>query len=149
MSDIRPLMMPADTDEWLRMRVALWPDSSPEELAEETGTFFEEAGTPAVFVSPRPEGGLRGFIELSIRPWAEGCRSKDVGYIEGWYVDPDTRTTGVGRALVRAAEEWARSHGCTEMASDTWIDNETSIDAHLALGYEEVERAVLFRKNLL
>jgi aminoglycoside 6'-N-acetyltransferase I len=34
------------------------------------------------------------------------------------------------------------------MASDTWIDDETSIDAHQALGFEIVDRCVHFRKPL-
>ncbi|MHB8778501.1 MAG: GNAT family N-acetyltransferase, partial [Anaerolineales bacterium] len=46
------------------------------------------------------------------------------------------------------AEDWARERGCTEMASDTWLDNEASIRAHLKLGYLEVERLVHFVKPL-
>ena len=33
------------------------------------------------------------------------------GYIAGAFVRPDVRRTGVGQALVNAAEEWFRSHG--------------------------------------
>jgi aminoglycoside 6'-N-acetyltransferase I len=58
------------------------------------------------------------------------------------------RRTGIGAQLVRTAEEWARAQGCTEMASDTWLDNTLSQQAHAALGYEEVERLVHFRKSL-
>ena len=50
--------------------------------------------------------------------------------------------------LVEAAEAWARERGHTEIASDTDPDNRTSIAAHRALGYEEVGRAVCFRKPL-
>jgi aminoglycoside 6'-N-acetyltransferase I len=49
---------------------------------------------------------------------------------------------------VKAAEDWARSQGLTEMASDTWLDNEVSIRAHLRMGYEETERLVHFAKKL-
>lgn len=59
-----------------------------------------------------------------------------VGYIEGWYVDADLRAQGLGRALVRAAEDWAIAKGCVEMGSDTWLDNEVSYGAHLAIGSE-------------
>jgi len=102
----------------------------------------------AVFVAVRPEGGLGGFLEASLRTYAEGCDSSPVGYIEGWYVDPDLRRQGVGRALLRAAEAWARAQGCQEMASDCRLDNEASWRAHLALGYEEAERLIHFRKRL-
>ena len=58
------------------------------------------------------------------------------------------RQKGIGAALVRAAEEWARAEGCTEFGSDTGIHNELSVTAHLALGFAEEERIVCFRKDL-
>jgi aminoglycoside 6'-N-acetyltransferase I len=74
-------------------------------------------------------------------------RSSDrIGYLEAWYVDPDWRGQGVGRALAQAAEDWARAQGCREMASDTTPSYPVSPAAHAALGYQEVER--LFRKDL-
>jgi aminoglycoside 6'-N-acetyltransferase I len=78
----------------------------------------------------------------------EGSEAQPVGYIEGWYVDPDMRRRGVGRALVKAAEAWSRALGCRQMASDAKIDNDPSIGAHAALGYREVARAVHFSKDL-
>jgi aminoglycoside 6'-N-acetyltransferase I len=71
-----------------------------------------------------------------------------VGFLEGWYVAETHRRRGVGAALLRAAEDWAREQGCTEMASDTWLDNEGSQRAHEALGFEEVDRCVNYRKSL-
>jgi aminoglycoside 6'-N-acetyltransferase I len=71
-----------------------------------------------------------------------------VGYIEGWYVDDDLRREGVGGLLVRAMEAWSREQGLTEIASDTWLDNQISIAAHLRLGYVEMERLVHFAKKL-
>ena len=61
---------------------------------------------------------------------------------------PEVRGKGIAGALTQAAEGWARERGCTEMASDTWLDNEASIRAHLKLGYLEVERLVHFVKPL-
>ncbi len=61
---------------------------------------------------------------------------------------PERRRSGIGGALIEAAEQWARSQGCIEMASDSLLDNVDSQQAHERLGYEEVERAVRFRKTL-
>jgi aminoglycoside 6'-N-acetyltransferase I len=91
---------------------------------------------------------LGGFLEAGTRKYAEGGESSPVGYIEGWYVDADLRSQGVGKALMQAAEDWARSQGLTEMGSDTWLDNEASIRAHIRLGYKETERLVHFVKRL-
>jgi aminoglycoside 6'-N-acetyltransferase I len=136
-----------DSKEWLRMRLALWPDETAEELEAETSRMLENPETP-VFVAERADGRLGGFLEAGTRPYAEDCRTSPVGYIEGWYVDPDLRGQGVGGLLVRAAEDWARSRGLREMASDTWLDNDTSFHAHLALGYHETERLIHFKKEL-
>ncbi len=78
----------------------------------------------------------------------DGCRTRNVGYIEGWYVEAAHRRQGVGAALVRAAEEWARAQGCQEMASDCFEDNAVSLASHLALGYTEKERLIHFAKEL-
>src|SRR4051794_2687748 len=95
------------------------------------------------------DGSLLGFAELSRRACAEGCETSPVGFLEGWYVAPESRGRGVGRALVRAAEQWARDLGCREFASDTTVDNTASAAAHAALGFEEVEQIRCFRKSLV
>ena len=101
-----------------------------------------------VFLAERANGSVCGFIEVGARSVADGCDSSPVGYIEGWYVDADMRLTGVGRALVAAAEDWARAAGYSEMGSDALLDNTVSHDAHKRLGYAEVDRQVTFRKSL-
>ncbi len=88
------------------------------------------------------------MLELSLRSVAEGCRDSPVPYVEGWYVAPEGRRQGIGRALVAGAEAWARGRGFTELASDTLITNDVGFDAHLAVGFIEVERAIHFRKSL-
>ena len=99
-------------------------------------------------VVDRGDGRLGGYIELGTRPYADGCDSSPVAYVEAWYVDPDLRGQGWGRALVAAAEAWAREQGLTELASGSLIENERSIAAHLALGFTEVERQVHCAKKL-
>jgi len=104
--------------------------------------------TQLVLVADGADGKLAGFLEASIRPFVEDCESENVGYLEGWYVDPEHRRRGLGRKLVSAAESWARSRGCTEMASDAELGNDMSLAAHTQLGYEETSRLVHLRKEL-
>ncbi len=143
---IRPYR-PADRDEWLRMRVALWPDELLDEPASGADAWLARADA-VVLVAERPGGGLAGFAELGERAYAEGCDTSPVGFLEGWYVDADARRQGVGAALVRAGEAWARGRGYREMGSNTHLHNLVSQQAHEALGFEEVERLVEFRKAL-
>lgn len=147
---IRPVEA-TDAAEWLRLRLALWPDD-PEKEAAEIAAFLAAAPRPvlpechAVFVCARPEGGLCGLVEVSIHETAPGCETHRIGYLEAWYVDPDWRNRGLGRALAEQAEAWARAEGCCEMASDTTPDYPLSPAAHKGLGYEE--RVRYFRKML-
>jgi len=137
-----------DHKEWLRMRVALWPEFPIEELAAQVSG-WNEHGDTAVFVAQRPNDGLCGFVEAAIRPCTVNGELGRIGYIEGWFVDPDVRCLGVGRLLVIAAEQWAREKQCEEMHSDTYLANELSQTAHRRLGYTEVDRLVHFRKRLV
>jgi GNAT superfamily N-acetyltransferase len=58
--------------------------------------------------------------EVDLRSHADGCNpALPVGYLEGWYVVEEARQSGIGRRLLSVAEDWARSHGCVEMASDS------------------------------
>lgn len=131
------------------MREALWPGSL-EEHQEEIDRYFsnDRRGLVEVFVLERDSGGLGGFIELNLRNWAEGSLADQVPYIEGWYVDPDLRGQGCGKELVEAAERWAVENGFDELASDAELENTSSIAAHKALGFEEVEKLVCFIKIL-
>ena len=56
--------------------------------------------------------------------------------------------TTARRTLVEAAEAHARKAGYREIASDADIANLASQAAHRALGYEEMERIVCFRRSL-
>ena len=144
---IRPAQ-PADSDAWFRLRDALWPDSSHDHRAEIAAYLAEPRDSCACYVAELPDDGVVGFVEVGGRGYAEGCLSSPVGYLEGIFVLAEYRFTGVGRRLVDEAEQWARDRGCTEMASDRELANEPSGAFHQALGYEEVERIVCFRKAL-
>ncbi|NUQ20530.1 MAG: GNAT family N-acetyltransferase, partial [Gemmatimonadaceae bacterium] len=90
------------------MSVALFPQYPADDLA--AGMIEHRAREDAaVFVIDHGDGTLAGFVEVGARPYADGCATSPVGYIEAWYVDADVRRRGVGRALLAAAEGWARA----------------------------------------
>ena len=145
------LAVPEDADQLVKLFHELWPDDSIEEHAAFLERLFKGTASSMpldVFVADK-DGELIGFIEMGLRSHADGCDTAlPVGFIEGWYVAPAHRGSRLGAKLVEAAEQWAREKGCTEMASDTAIDNVDSQRAHQALGYEIVDRCVHFRKPL-
>jgi aminoglycoside 6'-N-acetyltransferase I len=142
------LAAPADDGVWIRLREALWPGSADDHRREIAEYFRSPRLASACLVAELSAVGVVGFAEVGLRPYAEGCRSSPVGYLEGIFVAEPYRARGVGTALVEAAEQWARDRGCTEMASDRELDNEGSGIFHAAVGYQEVERIVCFRKPL-
>jgi aminoglycoside 6'-N-acetyltransferase I len=142
-----------DERELAQMRALLWPDESVEEHLREAESALAggAAGTlPSTILVSQGEGEtLSGFLEVGLRSHADGCDTRHpVGFVEGWFVRQPSRGMGVGRDLMKAAEDWARAQGCLEMASDALIDNEESQSAHGALGFEVVDRCVHFKKSL-
>jgi aminoglycoside 6'-N-acetyltransferase I len=144
---------PSDLASLSRLRAALWPEPSPDELSREL-TAILAGKTPGrlplvEIVAEASDGALVGFAEVGLRSHAEGCDAAlPAGYLEGWYVVESHRRRGIGGMLVAACEQWARQQGCVEMASDTSPNNEVSERAHKALGFTEVQRSVNFRKPL-
>jgi aminoglycoside 6'-N-acetyltransferase I len=131
---------------WLALRKKLWhlcPDEKhlreiQEYLAShKKQAFIAYSGTIPV-----------GFIELSLRDYAEGCTQSPVAYIEGWFVDEAYRRKGIGTLLMEAAEGWAHANGCTQLGSDAELDNATSIDAHRRMGFKIYNKLVHFIKNI-
>lgn len=144
---IRPLAE-SDLGEWLRLRQLLWDQSSEDDHKTEMVGIIEHADSQFVAVADAGGGRLAGFLEASIRSHVEDCDTENVGYLEGWYVDEAHRQMGIGGRLVKAAEDWARQKGCTEMASDAEVGNPVSLEAHAKLGYSETSRLVHLRKEL-
>lgn len=133
----------ADRREYQRMRLVLWPDCDDSNIDP-----WLARRDAATFLAERDDGSLCGFVEVGSRPYAEGCATSPVGYVEGWFVEPDMRKAGIGRRLLEAAESWARAQGYTEIASDALLENTVSHEAHRRCGYREIERLVTFRKAL-
>ena len=129
------------------MRAALWPEQDPAELASELPALLADPNQLAV-VAEQDDGRLLGFAEARVRPFANGVDEQPCAFLEAWWVDEDGRRSGVGRALVAAVEDWARRRGFHELGSDALLENTLGHQAHRALGFEERERVVCFRKKL-
>lgn len=130
------------------MRGQLWPDGAENHAAEIDLFFSGQGKEPLAVLVAEEQGTLLGFAELSIRPYAEKCATQQVAYLEGWYVAPGMRGRGIGRALLEAGEAWGRSRYCREFASDAEANNDASIAAHLACGFEDAGMVRCFRKDL-
>jgi ribosomal protein S18 acetylase RimI-like enzyme len=140
-----------DREALARLRHALWPEATYDELLSDTDKIFDGVASSLPLVDFVAQEGARvvGFVEVGLRSHANHCDpTLPTGFIEGWFVEAATRRRGIGRALIGAAEEWARRQGCKEMASDALVDNELSQLAHERLGFEVANRCTDFRKAL-
>ena len=142
----------SDLEAILPLRAELWPETQfPEHLREIEAivTGSPPSTMPLALVVAHSGGDIIGLGEVGLRSHAEGCdTTRPCGYLEGWIVRRDHRRRGVGRALVAAAERWAADRGAAELASDTALDNRASQEAHAALGFKAIDRAVHYRKSI-
>lgn len=140
----------SDIPNWVALRARLWPDTSLDQHRTEAEAMLVR--TPhegAVFLEAESGGDARAFAEVTLRhDHVNGCESSPVAFFEGIYVDPSHHGSGIGRCLLEAVQAWAREQGCTELGSDADIGNAASHAFHRALGFEETERVVFFRKSL-
>ncbi len=148
------LAEPGDLEKLVDMRAALWPEGTRDEHHRDAEAIVH--GRPlstmplVVFVADDPKAGLRGFVEVGLRSHADGCDPiRPSAFIEGWWVEAGARGTGIGRALIQAAEDWGHAQGATEIGSDTWAENEASRRAHEALGFELVDTCANYKKSLV
>ena len=132
---------------WLALRLALWPEASEAEHLSQMAEAI--ARGQYVRLAMAADGSALGFVEASKRSdYVNGTSSSPVAFLEGLYVVPGVRRQGVARTLVESVVKWALGEGCTELASDALLDNRAAHAAHRALGFEETERVVYFRRAL-
>ncbi len=139
---------PADLDIWAGLARALWPEGSlAQHRAEIARMIGPGVGGRRAFLA---EAGSRvlGFAELGLRPYANGCNSQPVAFLDGIWVEEAARRQGIGRALLDHLSGVVRAAGGRELGSDALVGNKGSHAFHRAEGFAEVERVVCYRRDL-
>ncbi len=115
---VRPLR-PEDLPAYLALCLALWPEGG-DDLKEVEGLLqdLDQAAFGA-----EVEGQRWASWRLPCAPTPRDATPAPGGYLEGGYVAPKWRGQGIGRALMEAAEAWARARGYREVASDAELSN--------------------------
>lgn len=138
-----------DFDAWASLRHQLWPHLSLEGHRTEIVDALAQPETLVAFLCVSATGNAIGLAEASVRSdYVNGCETSPVAFLEGIVVDPSFRRQGVAASLVAAVTDWAKVEGLSELASDAEIHNTVSHAMHAALGFEETQRVVYFRKSL-
>jgi aminoglycoside 6'-N-acetyltransferase I len=137
-----------DLEELAFLRALLWPEEIDADTRADARKVLLHPDM-VTFLARNDEAQAIGFAQASVRrDYVNGCATQPVAFLEGIYVREEARHSGVARALVAAIENWARSKGLSELASDAFLTNSQSHRMHAALGFSETERVVYFRKSL-
>ena len=136
-----------DARDLANLALQMWTDHGLEDLEAEFQKMAmnDEAVCFIKYVDDKPIA----FAQCQLRhDYVEGTENSPVGYLEGIFVLKGYRQQGFAAELLTECEKWAKEKGCTEFASDCELDNETSLRFHRALGFEETNRIICFRKDL-
>ena len=129
------------------LAIQMWDSHELQELAEEFSEMLD-GKIAACFIGYDRNDPI-AFAQCSLRhDYVEGTDSSPVGYLEGIFVTEKYRQQGIARELLSACEAWAGEMNCTEFASDCELTNEESLQFHMSVGFQEVNRIICFRKSL-
>lgn len=133
----RPLIGPATAGDSAAV-VALWHAcglTRPWNDPEADFALAQGGGASTIFVA-RGEG-----IAGSVMVGFDGHR----GWVYYLAVAPDQRRTGLGRALMTAAEDWLRTRGAPKLQLMVREDNAAALDFYESLGLERQKVVTLGR----
>ncbi|WP_299149254.1 aminoglycoside 6'-N-acetyltransferase [uncultured Tateyamaria sp.] len=141
---------PSDIERWVALRAQLWADTSMDEHRDEAAAMLAKSPDNAIVCLDVVDGTrIRAFAEATLRhDHVNGCNTSPVAFLEGIFVHPRYQGSGIGRALLRSVQSWAQEQGCSELASDAHLENAASHAFHRALGFDEMDRVVYFRKPI-
>jgi ribosomal protein S18 acetylase RimI-like enzyme len=83
--------------------------------------------------------GPDGFAQIRYRPWVYSAGPNAHAYLEELYVVPALRGKGIGRELLDAAMETARSEGATHMELGTSENDEAARALYESAGFTNRE----------
>ena len=129
------------------LALQLWPHHEAAALQSEFDLLLNDPDA-AVFLAFE-DTSPAGFAQCQLRhDYVEGTDSCPVGYLEGIFVAPEYRKSGIARLLLDACQHWAKEKGCTDFASDCELTNADSLRFHLNVGFREANRIICVTNKL-
>ena len=136
-----------DVEALADLAIQMWTEDVLADLTEEFRQLLmnDDAVCYIKYIDDKPIA----FAQCQLRrDYVEGTKSSPIGYLEGIFVAEGYRKQGFAAELLSECEKWAKEKGCGEFASDCELDNTDSLRFHMALGFEEANRIICFRKDL-
>jgi GNAT superfamily N-acetyltransferase len=130
-----------------RLLIGVAPWLNPERVLDVVRGSIESAvaaiGPDHTLLVAESDGGCVGFLTVERQQHWAGITQAYIGEL---VVAEAVEGSGIGRALLAAAEDWARAHDCTTVALDTGAANLRARGFYQHLGY--VEESVRLVKPL-
>ncbi|MGB7640161.1 MAG: GNAT family N-acetyltransferase [Terriglobales bacterium] len=99
----------------------------------------------AVYVAELPGGQIAGWIGVYM---FRAVELDNFAEITGLVVDQQVRSRGIGMALLSAAEQWARGHGCNAISVRSNVWRNRAHGFYTSNGYEHIKTQKEFHKSL-
>lgn len=136
---------PADAEALAHLTGQLGYPVSAEEAAGRLRQLQTHPEWQAALVAVLPEGQVVGWVQVYRVIFLGGAPFTEIG---GLVVDERQRRQGIGRALVQAAEDWARQHGTNDVSVRSNILREGAHAFYRRLGYRLIKTQHTFHKEL-
>lgn len=82
------------------------------------------------FLVAEVDGAIRGYVDVLVRPWEHAA------WVANAAVAPNYRRQGIGTALMRHAESWAREQGLETLLAETTTKNYPALCFYQKLGFK-------------
>lgn len=86
-----------------------------------------------------PDGGILGCVNLQ--------KQKQRVYLGMFAVSPEAQGMGTGKRLIRAAEEWCRSVGCSSVFMWVISERKELISWYVRMGYHDTGERIPFHED--
>ena len=143
MIQIRP-MLAEDSDAVSELVAQLGYPSSVLEINKRLQA-IQSVSNHVVLVAETENGKVRGYIQLSLYPT---LNSEPTTYVGGLVVDAEFRGKGIGKLLMKEAENWSLSHGYQRLKLTSQMHRTEAHEFYKKLGYKVMKSSYSFAKLL-
>lgn len=134
----------SDSDRIAELAGQLGYPSTGEEVRKRLSQ-MQDAKQHAVFVAEILTGQVAGWIGIGV---FRAVELETFAEITGLIVDEDTRSCGIGKMLLDAADKWARRVGCPVISVRSNVTRDRAHQFYTNNGYEYVKTQKELRKKL-
>jgi GNAT superfamily N-acetyltransferase len=135
---------PRDYDKMAGLAGQLGYECTVEEVRKRLSHMLDRSQY-AVFVAELPGGQIVGWIGAYI---FRSVETASYAEINGLVVEQAIRSRGIGKLLLNAAEEWARSIGCDAISVRSNAKRDRAHRFYANNGYEHVKTQKEFHRTL-